>query len=384
MQMFTNLQESFIQLVRLGIGISRTDVAAITDRVDWTQMKALADAQGLTAVVLDGLSEMRNRRINLFGHKDDVREQWLPSHELMLQWIGQVQYWENVTAAQQKSAEKMAELFYKNNIGTYVLKGRVVSECYPIPSHRVSVDMDCFLRKVNEEGCLIQDSHEEAWTYGNELIEAEGYKVQRDFYKNSKYQLQNLTVENHRYLTPFRGNKTLMMLETVLQMMMNNDKGEDRFEGTMLYRPPVMVSTLFLIEHAYSHFLHEGLTWKMVLDWMMFRKKHQSEIDWNVFNARIDEFGFRRFFDSYNRLGLYLVDELNYDNLTFRDILMLNDIWADLDVHETVRGWKGKLHLAGNTWRARWKYHYFSELSMFQALWIQTKGFLFDKHPELN
>lgn len=45
-----------------------------------------------------------------------------------------------------------------------------------------------------------------------------------------------------------------------------NEDETQRFGGTWLYRPPVMVLALFLIEHAYSHFLHEGLIWPMALD----------------------------------------------------------------------------------------------------------------------
>ena len=37
-----------------------------------------------------------------------------------------------------------------------------------------------------------------------------------------------------------------------------------------------MLSALFLIEHAYLHFLHEGLTWRMVLDWQMFCRRHRD------------------------------------------------------------------------------------------------------------
>ena len=145
-----------------------------------------------------------------------------------------------------------------------------------------------------------------------------------------------------------------------------------------------MVTALFLIEHAYSHFLHEGLTWKMVLDWMMFRRKHNEEIDWVVFDEFVDELGFRKFYDSYYRLGQYLLGELNEECLNTQDKKMLDDVWSELDVHETVKGVKGKLALVGNTWRARWKYQYFSEDSMLKALWIQVKGVLFVKNPTLN
>jgi hypothetical protein len=145
-----------------------------------------------------------------------------------------------------------------------------------------------------------------------------------------------------------------------------------------------MVSALFLIEHAYSHFLHEGLTWRLVLDWMLFSRRHKEEIDWLTLDALVDEFGFRRFYNSYYRLGQYLLGDATEEELTTLDKRMLDDVWAELDLHETLHGVKGKLALAGNTLRASWKYHYFSEISMPHALWIQVKGFLFDKHPTLD
>ncbi len=166
--------------------------------------------------------------------------------------------------------------------------------------------------------------------------------------------------------------------------MMKDDKGEDRFEGTCLYRPPIMVTALFLIEHAYSHFLHEGLTWRHVLDWMLFSRKHKKEIDWYLLGAMIDEFGFRKFYDSYYKIGKYLLGEVPENDLTKKDNRMLDDVWNDLDLHESDHGLKGKLTLAGNTWRARWKYRFFSEISMIHALWIQTKGVLFIRNPKLD
>lgn len=84
------------------------------------------------------------------------------------------------------------------------------------------------------------------------------------------------------------------------------------------------------------------------------------------------------------RLGQYLLGDLPEEELTKTDRLMFDDIWAPLDLHETVRGVKGKLALAGNTWRARWKYRHFTDMSWVTALWIQVKGFLFEKNPELD
>jgi len=353
-----NLKESFLVLVRMGL---EHVSGALPDNRVWSAIHALANQQGLSAIVMDGIERLpKNQR---------------PPQVILLNWIGETLQSESQNAVQKRAAGEMADVFYNNHIRTYVLKGEVIAECYPKPNHRLSVDLDCYVRPISGDF--------DAWTIGNDLIRNKGYEVKTDFYKNSTFLLPGLTVENHRYLTPFRGNKKLTTLESVLQSLLHMDKGEDRFEDTWLYRPPVMVTALFIIEHAYSHFLHEGLTWRLVLDWMMFGKKRQKEIDWIALEAYVDEFGFRKFYDSYVRLGQYLLGDISEEALTKADRLLLEDIWSPLDLHKTVRGIKGKLALAGNTWRARWKYRHFTDMSWLTALWIQVKGFLFDKHPSL-
>lgn len=355
--------QAFLRLVRLGIGHS---AEPLREPVDWNTMEALATKQGLLGVVLDGIN----------CHTDSTENTDTISYKKKLEWLGKVMLEEERYAMQKKASVEMASLFASNGIRTYVLKGMVVSECYPKPQHRVSADVDCFL--------LPDKGDEDVWEKGNQLMEEAGYKVGRGFYKNSSFSLLGLTVENHRFMVPFRGNHRLRRLETVLQDMLKSDKGEDRFEDTWLYRPPVMLTALFLIEHAYSHFLHEGLTWRHVLDWMMFSKKHKEEIDWQALNAMIDEFGFRKFYNSYNRLGLFLIGELSVESLEFRDSLMLRDIWRDLDLQEELHSLKAKIGMVRATIRARWKYRYFSSITMPQALWIQVKGFLFMKNPQLT
>lgn len=355
----------FLKLVRLGLGIGET--ISLPSNIDWMQIKALAERQGLSSILLDGIVSYYTECTDSAGA--------LPIRQ-KLEWIGEVVQNEAIQMEQQQTAEQIAELFHKNGIRTYVLKGAVVAECYPKPSHRWSADFDCFL--------LSDNSGADVWELGNQLIEKNGYQVDKNFYKNSTFHLPNLTVENHRFMVPFRGNECLKRLEIMLQGILKSDKEDDRFGDTWLYRPPVMVTALFLIEHAYSHFLHEGLTWKMVLDWMMFSKKHKDDINWNALDEQIDEYGFRRFYDSYNRLGQYLLGEINETSLTNLDKRMLKDVWSELTLPKSGSGLKNKLSIARNTMQARWKYSYFTEISMLQALLIQVKGFLFIKNPTLN
>lgn len=354
------LRTSFLSLLRLGLGISKE--LSILGETNWDALLDLANQQWLSAIVLDGIEQLP--------------KQQQPPQEILLKWIGSVLQDETRYTVQRDVACRMATLFHENSIRTYVLKGEMVAECYPKPNHRFSSDVDCFLLPLEGEF--------DAWGIGNDIIKAHGYPITTDYYKNSTFYLSGLTVENHRFMTPFRGNQTLFDLERLLQTLMRKDKGENKVDSTWLYRPPVMVSALFLVEHAYSHFLHEGLTWRHVLDWIMYSRKHDNEIDWCQFEKRIDEYGFRRFYDSYYRLGRYLFGEIIDDELTENDKRMLSDVWSRLDLHETVNGVKGKIALAGNTWRARWKYRDFTEISWKKALWIQIKGFLLIRKPKLN
>lgn len=353
----TETQNFFFQLVQSGIGLYDLVDMRIQDSIHWSDVVSLAVSQRLEAVAFDGLQCSPSYVASL-------------PKSVKMRWIGQCMAEEKRYAIQKNAERELAASLKKVGIHTYVLKGEVVSECYPKPEHRRSVDLDCWL-----------GGPEDVWEKGNLLVEKLGYEVKRDYYKNSTWLLPGLTAENHRWLTPFRGNKRLMALEKLLQKLLREDSACDKFEETELLRPPVMVSALFLIEHAYSHFLHEGLNWRHILDWSMFSRKHHDDIDWQQFESWIDVFGFRRFYDSYVSLGRLIVGAITETDLTDLDKVMLADVWAPLDLHKTVRGFTGKLSLVGNTWRARWKYREFSDLSWLRALWIQAVGVVFDKNP---
>ena len=190
---------------------------------DWQVLEDLANEHGLLGVMLDGVEKLpRGLR---------------PEKKAIIQSIGHLIKSEQRYAVQEQAAKEMSLFLHQHGIRTYVLKGAVVAECYPRPEHRRSVDMDCFL--LSEEGS------EDVWGLGNRVLEDQGFEVRRNFYKNSTVMLPGLTVENHRYFTPFRGNERLKSLERLLQALIADDAGTDRFEGTWLYRPPVMVSAFF-------------------------------------------------------------------------------------------------------------------------------------------
>ena len=340
---------------------------AVPESLDWSLLIEEASRQNVSVIASDGLQKLFDAGVyKVSGDKEEKRTK--------ARWFAKTMKYEQRYAEQLAAAKRMGKWFASEGIQTVVLKGFTISECYPVPSHRYSADLDCFLIKNGE--------HLDAYEVGNQVMEKHGVKVSRDYYKNSSFNISGLHVENHKFCTPFRGNNTLRRLERLLQEMILQGPLTE-FEDTGLLMPPVLASALFLTEHAYSHFLHEGLNLRHILDWALFHRRHQSDVDWAAFERYVEEFGFRRFYDAFSHVGEYVLGDREYSSLTDPEKRMMNSVWAGLDLHEDIESFAGKLKLAGNTLRAGWKYREFAPISMAKALTIQVKGFLFDRNPAL-
>ena len=358
-------QEFLLGLIRASV----TDDTGIVipDAVNWERVIDEASRQNVSVVASDGLQKLYDAGVySVSGDKEERRTK--------AKWFAKTMKYEQRYANQLAAARKMREWFGAAGIQTVVLKGFTISECYPVPAHRYSSDLDCFLIRDGE--------HLKAYEQGNRVIEEHGLSIDRTFYKNSSFDLAGLHVENHKFCTPFRGNKVLKRLEVFLQAMILAGPLTE-LEGTGLLMPPVLASALFLTEHAYSHFLHEGLNLRHILDWALFRRAHGSDMDWTAFEKYVDEYGFRRFYDAYSHLGDYVLGLCGYSSLTSAELHMMDSIWGGLDLHESVRGFVGKLRLVGNTLRAGWKYREFASISMVKALAIQINGVLFERRPRI-
>ncbi len=337
----------------------------IPKTLNWYTLIEESERQGVSVIASDGLQKLYDE-----GSYSDLGDRELRRKKA--RWFAKTMEYEHRYAGQLAAAKKMGERLASTGIQTVILKGFTVSECYPIPAHRYSADLDCFLIKDGD--------HLDAYEVGNQVLEKHGVKIDRSYYKNSSFNIPGLHVENHKFCTPFRGNDTLRRFERLLQDLILAGPLPALGDTGML-APPPLASALFLTEHAYSHFLHEGLNLRHILDWALFRRRHASDVDWNVFDKYVEEYGFRRFYDAYEHLGEFVLGDR--ETLTLVEQRMMDSVWAGLDLHESVKGFMGKLRLVGNTLRAGWKYRAVSDISMLRALWIQANGFLFDRNPRL-
>ena len=125
--MYSNIQEVFLQLVRLGIG--HTDSTDSTELSDWRALKTLAEKQGLTAIVLDGI--------------ECLTEELRPPKVLLLNWIGEVmQNYEARYTEYEKAISSLAGFYNRHGYKMMVLKGYACSLDWPKPNHRPCGNID--------------------------------------------------------------------------------------------------------------------------------------------------------------------------------------------------------------------------------------------------
>lgn len=263
--MSENINHTLLLLLRQGLaGTEQSEL----DSVKWNDVMAIASAHGLSAIAFDGMEKA-------LQCNQDCRND-IPK-PLMLQWYGRTVQQTSLFKKNWSAACSLSSLLGVNGIEAVVLKGRSIAQYYPIPEHRYSCDLDLFVAGDD-------------WERACEILEAKGVHLEREVYKEVEFSYEGVNVELHRYITPVRGNKTLLRFERYLREMLDASP-KIYFEGTRLINPPLMFIVMLYIEHALGDLLHGKLTLKHVVDWTVLRKQ---EIDRNEIEARCKEIGFYR------------------------------------------------------------------------------------------
>lgn len=236
---------------------------------DLSEDMRIASAHGLSAIAYDGLEKAL-----------DCHPEWrneVPTL-LFLQWYGHCVLQTSLLKKSWSADCALSSLLDEHGKEAVVLKGRSIAQYYPIPEHRYSCDLDLFVAGDD-------------WERACEILEVKGIRLERDVYKEVEFTFEGEHVELHRFITPVRGNKTLLLFERYLRHVLK-ESPKTYFEGTKLVCPPLMFIVMLFIEHALGDLLHGKLTLKHVVDWVVLRRQ---EIDRAEIKARCKDFGFYRF-----------------------------------------------------------------------------------------
>ena len=348
---------------------------------EWAELFRLSKTQGVTAVVFEKLSAA-------FDECEDFPR---PPKALTLNWYAQSQSIERKMATIHKRSEEFAGLMEEKGLQTLVLKGIAVSSYYPNPLHREFGDLDCYLFEGTVDNIRWGSGYEK----GNLLAEELGAHIHRGHYKHSHVVFKKQEIENHQYFLPIRGSKANKALEKQLRKCVET-KGFHAKEGTALLCPNADFNALFLTAHAMNHFLYESVKVRHLLDWALFMKAEQENVDWDLFWTWCDKMHFTRFVQCLHIICEHYMDlrlpqhpgqtkempSSSLDELANRvlaDILTGDNVYNKGNSNLMVR-----LNLVKNFFASAWKYQRVVQKCMLTDLVRQVTATVWDKHPEIK
>lgn len=314
------LKSYFLSLVRLGIGHGTVNGSRFTvngsDSVDCMAVKALAEKQGLSAIVLDGLNLVHGEGFMVKGSSNSAlttdSKLSTINTQLKLEWIGEVLQYEQRYAVYEKNIRDLATFYRKHEIKMMVLKGYGLSLNYPVPNHRPCGDLDIYLFGEQEKA--------------DKLIKEEsGIKIDNSHHHHSVFQFQGETVENHYDFLNVHVRKSNKRMEAKLKELCHTETTEstdivlttNNPNDTNIVFPSVEFNAIYLLRHCAAHFASTEMTVRQVLDWGFFMEKHHREIKWDEYIPYIKQEGMYRF---YNLLGLFCMSHLGFDTSIFHGL----------------------------------------------------------------
>ena len=330
------------------------------DSVKWEEVIKIASAHGLSAIAFDGMEKALDSNLEW---RNEIPK------PLLMQWYGQCVQQTALYKKNWNAACSLASLLWENGIEAVVLKGHTIAWYYPTPEHRYSCDLDLFV--VGDD-----------WERACEILEAKGISLEREVYKEVEFTYDGVNVELHRYITPVRGNKTLLRFEKYLRNILK-ESPKTYFEGTRLVCPPLMFIVMLFIEHALGDLLHGKLTLKHVADWVVLRK---LEIDRAEIEAICRDFGFYRFLMLMDSLADVVEGKMEMTSLpsSYRGV-MESFFVIPSSVNKEKNSWfAGRVSLFFDIIRNRRYYSRFGYCSMERFLLTAVWAHFFEKEVSIK
>lgn len=370
------LYDSFLQLIRLGIGHQG---GAISNDIDWNAIEALAEKQGLLAVILDGIDKLNTNQ--------PYCTNTLPL-ELKLEWIGDVlQNYEQLYVEYKKAIGSLARFYNRHGFKMMVLKGYACSLDWPKPEHRPCGDIDIwqFERQKEADEVLSNTDFTDYTdkemntncTDGTNQIE-----IDNSHHHHTVFKWSGFSVENHYDFINVYHHKSHLALEKTFKELAQDDSRFVDLYGEKVYLPSPNLHALFLMKHAALHFSSTELTLRQMLDWAFFVERHGKEVDWDWLLGLLEEHGMSPFFNIVNAI---CVEDLGFDASMFPSVqyvpsqkdAVLNEIFTYVFEDDVTSNFVMRQVHRFQRWHGNgWKHELCYKESMWSAFWSGVWGHL--------
>ncbi len=305
-------EEALLKLIRLGLGHS--DVLE-NEIIEWPAIKVLAEKQGLTAVVLDGIERFKS--LNVQGIQG-------PDQRFLLQWIGEVmQNYETRYAEYEKAISSLAGFYNRHGYKMMLLKGYACSLDWPKPEHRPCGDIDIWQFGEQKKA----DTALAAWFKSSSgstcSPSVQEFKIDKSHHHHTVFTWGDFMVENHYDFINVYHHKSNVELEKFFKELGKDDSHFVELKGEKVYLPSPNLHALFLLKHTMNDFTSFSMTLRQVLDWGFFVEKHTKEVNWEWLIEVLKKFHMIEFYNTINAIS---VGDLGFDGKIFPSVQFRPDV----------------------------------------------------------
>lgn len=346
-------QETFLQIVRLGIGHS---AECISGDIDWNDIQVLAERQGLSSVMVDGVERLpENQR---------------PPKPVLLQWIGEVlQGYEYRYELCGRAIAELAAFYNQHDYKMMVLKGYGSSLNWPKPEHRPCGDIDIWQFGQQKEADRL-------------LAKEKGIEIDNSHHHHSVFYWRDFMVENHYDFINVHHHKSNRELEKVFKELGSDDSHFVEVYNEKVYLPSSNLNALFLLKHSMNDFTSFSMNLRQLLDWAFFVEKHTKEIDWKWLVGVLEKY---HMLDFFNIINAICVEELGFNPSIFHSVQfkpelkdrVLKDILKPEFTADEPASLIPRLIYKYKRWKGNaWKQEMCYQESMWSSFWYGVWGHL--------
>lgn len=258
----------------------------------WEKLYQLANEQRLLPVVYEIICHNSS-----FVKKDNlIKEHWRKKSIVSI--IDQVN--------KSQAFLNLYEQVHKDNLNCIVTKGLILRELYEKKEWRTSGDEDVLVDKES-----FSQLHQL-------LIDNEYYVLNEDYIDD----LEVVVYDNYKSNLHLEVHKVLFGKETVYNYFNDffvnvfNEKRELVIDNRAIQIMEPQTQLLYLICHAFKHFVNLGVGLRQIMDIGMYSLKYHQEIDWHLLFNNIEKFNGDKFVGCiYAILNDYL--GIAYDQINF-------------------------------------------------------------------
>lgn len=353
------IYSDFLALVRLGIGHY---YGSLSQDIDLSAVKDLAENHGLLAVLLDGIESYRAIR--------NCSNNNMQEKILLAQWIGEVSLlFEQRYEQYLHAIGDLAAFYNSHGLKMMVLKGYACSLDWPKPKHRPCGDIDIWQFSQQKEADAV-------------LAREKGITIDTSHHHHTVFDWQGFMVENHYDFINVHHHKSHSQLEQIFKELGKDDSYHVEVNGEKVHLPSANLHALFLMKHITLHFSTGEINLRQLLDWAFFVQVHGKDVNWNWLDGILEHYGMKSIYGIFNAI---CVKELGFDAEMFSYVQfdpdlkkrVLNDIVSPEFQCDVPKGFYRRIFFKFRRWKANeWKHELCYKESMWSAFWSGVKNHL--------